>query len=621
TTLVKDFNISMGYPLQRSSLFTLFELIFKAQLSKKGHRYYTKDYLKVIRHPFIKNLKLLEDETVTRVIVHKIEEILTGKEKANITGSLFIELHDIEKCDELYSLLLDIFTPMNIQIAKPELISMVQAMHTLVFTSWEEICNFKKLAEVLDTFVNVLIEKSFMERFPLNLNIAMKILTIKDAFATLSFNEEEFSTEELFKIFEGEISREIVAFIGSPLKGLQILGLFETRSLNFENVIVLDVNEGALPRLNIYEPLIPREVMISLNLDRLELEEEIQRYQFMRLISSADQVHLVYQESKDKEKSRFVEELVWEKQKQLKKMDAVTVTRPRFEVQIQSQNLEIKKTPEMIQALKKHKYSASSINTYLRDPIEFYYSYVLGLREQEDFLDEPESKHIGTFIHEILQHSFLPFLNKTVEINAKFRKNFFEMFDLRFAQTFGQSLHSDAFLLKSVLTERLSRFLDNEENNLQRRVRQILYLENRFEETIALSCGNIRFGYIVDRVDEMADGTIMIIDYKSGSSDLMPKAIASIESMELSRSSILENIKSFQIPLYFHYLNQRFKDQPINAALYNLRTLEVRQFIDAKRQSQREEINNVFLRVLDHVMNEILNPEIPFTLTEQKVLV
>ena len=108
------------------------------------------------------------------------------------------------------------------------------------------------------------------------------------------------SARRMFKIFDAKISGELVKFHGSPLKGLQILGLLETRSLNFENVIVLDVNEGVLPRLNIYAYLIPREVMISLGLDQMELEEEIQRYQFMRLLSSAKDVHLIYRESKDK---------------------------------------------------------------------------------------------------------------------------------------------------------------------------------------------------------------------------------------------------------------------------------------------------------------------------------
>ena len=109
----------------------------------------------------------------------------------------------------------------------------------------------------------------------------------------------------MFRIFMNKLDHKPIAFSASPLKGLQILGLLETRSLNFENVLILDVNENSLPKLKIYEPLVPREVMISLGLNRLEKEEEIQRYQFKRLLSGARKVYLIYEESSKKEKAGF----------------------------------------------------------------------------------------------------------------------------------------------------------------------------------------------------------------------------------------------------------------------------------------------------------------------------
>ena len=104
----------------------------------------------------------------------------------------------------------------------------------------------------------------------------------------------------------------------------------------------------------------------------------------------------------------------------------------------------------------------------------------------------------------------------------------------------------------------------------------------------------------------------MIIDYKTGGVDLMPKAIDRIVRLELSRETIRETVRSFQIPLYFHYLDKQFKDQPINAALYNLRTLKFTKFIDEDMPSSREQINGAFLRALDFVMAEIVNPDVPF---------
>jgi len=620
TPLVEDFNISMGYPLRRSSLYTLFEYIFQAQLSRKNHRYYAKDYLKVISHPFIKNLRLvplenpsLTGSAVTRILVHKIEEILIGKEESSISGSLFFELEDMETLDELYMYTSEMLNRVGLSTSRQDLQKLLEEIHELVFGQWEHLQNFQDFAQALEKLLDVLVDKSFMHHFPLNLNIATKMYAIKDELAQAAFKEEKFPQEDMFRIFEGKVSREMVSFIGSPLKGLQILGLFETRSLNFENVIVCDVNEGTLPHLQVYEPLIPREVMISLNLDRLELEEEIQRYQFMRLISSAKNVHLVYQESKDKERSRFVEELIWEEEKKQKAIKAVPVTQASFEVKVSSSKHSVKKTPEMIEVLKKHRYSASSINTYLKNPMEFYYRYVLCIEEEDDLLDEPEARHVGTFVHELLEHCFRTFLNKKPEVNASFRKYFQNSFEKKFADTFGRSMKSDSFLLKSVLQERLNRFLDNEEFNPERQVEKIMYLENRFEDIISLPVGDIKFTFIVDRIDKLKDGTVMILDYKTGGIDQMPASVEKLAGLKLSREVIRDQIKSFQMPLYFYYLDKQFQNQPINAGLYNLRTLEIKKFVSGGMNLEaRESVNSFYLQALNFVVSEILNPQIPF---------
>jgi hypothetical protein len=129
---------------------------------------------------------------------------------------------------------------------------------------------------------------------------------------------------------------------------------------------------------------------------------------------------------------------------------------------------------------------------------------------------------------------------------------------------------------------------------------------------IDLSCGPMRFVYKLDRVDQMEDGSMLLIDYKTGSIDPMPKAIDRIESMELTVENIAANVKSFQIPLYFFYLDKQFPDQKINAAFYNLRTMELKKFIDSRMGFNRPRIQAAFLRSLDYVMSEILNPEIPF---------
>lgn len=613
---LEDHNISMGYPLKRSSLVSLFELIFKAQSSRKGQRYYAKDYLKVLRHPFIKNCMLFSHVSATRILIHKIEELFIDAGESGFQGGSFVDLKDVEQCDALIDDAQLLIKSMNEDATRDDVSTLLATLHQLLFKDWQAVHSLFDLVQVLRSLLDMLVEHSNMHKYPLNCNIVDKVAAILDEFEMFPFNRETLQAKEIFQIFQEKIEREIVAFIGTPLKGLQILGLFETRSLNFDNVIICDVNEGSLPRLSIYEPLIPREVMINLNLDRLEMEEEIQRYQFMRLISSAKKVHLVYQESKDKEKSRFIEELIWDKQKQARSLESIHVERAQFQVKGGVKKNVVYKTPEVIEFLKNRSYSASSINTYLRDPMEFYTNYCLGLREAEDIFDEPDARHVGTFIHDLLEKAFAPFLNKKPQLDAAFLKSFFHDFDCRFDEVFGSHMRSDAFLLKRVLLERLTRFMENEIENPARQVSEILYLEKPFSQKIKLDHGTYRFKYIVDRVDRMENGSIMLLDYKTGALDVMPKEAGAIEHLALSRESIRDNIRSFQMPLYFYYLCEAFEGRRVNAALYNLRTLTISSFINDKNNFDWNRINEVYLRALDFILAEITNKEIPFIVDE-----
>lgn len=611
--LIKDFNISIGYPLKRSSVSTLLEFVFQAQLSRKDNIYYARDYLKVLRHPLVKNLQIGGHPAATRILVHKIEEILTGKIMTPISGNLYVTLDELQESQELYSLAAATLKNMKIDIGIDALKETLGQIHCLVFSQWQEIRDFHDFSRSLQSFMHDFLEKSFLRRYPLNLKITDRILTLCEELEDSDFRHETFPQEDLFKIFTAKVEREMVNFKGSPLKGLQVLGLFETRALNFDHVIVMDVNEGVLPHLNIYEPLIPREVMISLNLDRLEQEEEIQRYQFMRLISSAQKVHLVYQQSKDKERSRFVEELVWDAENREKKIGAIRPVTAGFKVEVFPVRKEARKTPPMIAFLKKHRFSASSIDTYLRNPWEFYLNYVLGLRESEDLLNEPEGRQIGTFVHELLEDTFKKFIGKKPKIDAAFERSFRKTLSERFERSFGRSMKSESFLLKAVIDERMNRFLTKEAGDPDRYVQEILFLERAFEDKIRLSCGEISFVYKIDRVDRMQDGTILLLDYKTGSVDPMPKGLERIERMDLSRQNILEDVRSFQIPLYFNYLDKFFPDDEVNAAFYNLRETELKPFLGKKMGIDRQRIRQAFLRPLDFIVSEVLNPDVPFT--------
>ena len=607
---LEEFNVSMGYPLKRSALYTLLTLCLEAQQRRKGALYYTKDYLSLLRHPLVKNLDFGDNRGLVRVLAAKTEEVLKGEILTDSSGRLFLDPKDIVHDEKLSFTVIQSSMAMDMTVTSSELEKIAQGIHQVFLGNFENIhCAFD-LGQALQSFVEFMQMHSTMDKYPFNDQIAGRMQEMGDELKACAFAAETFESRDLFKVLEERLSSQMVAFSGSPLRGLQILGLFETRGLNFKNVIVVDVNEGLLPRLNIYEPLIPREVMIKLNLDRLELEEEIQRYGFMRLISAAQNVHLIYQQNKDRTRSRFLEELIWEQEQRSAKIGAVDITRGAFEVSVEKKQRIIPKTAAMVDFLKNFKFSASSINTYVQNPYLFYCRYVLGLRITDDLLEDPESRHIGIFIHDLLQQVFGGFVGKKPVLDLHFRKYFKKIYESRFATVFGKAGRSDTFLMETVLKTRLEQFLDQEALRCETDVKQVLYVERRFEDVMSVGGEQVRLTYRVDRVDEMMDGAILILDYKTGSMDPTPKYIPA-DGM-LSREYIRDHVKSFQMPLYVHYLRRQFPGCSVNSALYHLRTMSIERFLKDAQMKDVEKFLAGYFQALDFIMAEIFNLKIPF---------
>ncbi|MBI4845182.1 MAG: PD-(D/E)XK nuclease family protein [Candidatus Omnitrophica bacterium] len=607
-----DFNVSMGYPVQRSSLFTLFSYIINAQQTKKGGAFYARDYLKVIKHPFIKNLKFKQQGQLTRILVHKIEDFLTGAEDSELGGSLFIELSEIENLKMLKELVFEQSGKISAEITQNDISYLLREIHKYAFDIWKDIENLGDLSRVLEEFTRILLEKSFLDVYALNLKIAEQILAMADEFAGISFAAESFSVQDILRIFEDKLKAEKISFTGAPLKGLQVLGLFETRSLDFENVIIMDVNESVLPKLKIHEPLIPRQVMMNLGFNQLELEDAIQRYHFMRLISSAKNVSLIYNNSPEKQRSRFIEELVWREESEQGKLDVLPIIRASFDMSIQPSFGSISKTPKVLKVLKEFTYSPSSINTYLNCPLQFYYQNVLSLKEQEDLLEEPQSRQIGNFMHKLLEDTFLKFIHSRPIIDERFKLIFFKEFDKRFEAEFSQRMKSDAFMLKYIMRYRLEKFLECEKARCGQ-VEQILGLEMGVDGVISFQEKKGSFKCRLDRVEKLEDESILVIDYKTGNADNIPKSAQKLRSLkDMDRQSIQRSIVSFQLPVYTYFMRKQYPGLPVASCLYSLKNQEMNFFPRKNEQGELEALMETCLKALEFIIDEINNPEIPF---------
>ncbi len=606
--LLEDFNISLGYPLKRSSLYVLFDLILKSQEQRSDKAYYTKDYLSLLRHPLVKNLEIGKDSVITRVMVHKIEELLQGQQESSIGGSLFLSLEEIESEEKIYLHTQEVLQNMDILVNFSECKSLLLKLHEMFFKRWESICDFDHFSSTFLELLNTLVEKSKIGSFPFNLKVVEKLYKIGQELGGLAFSREKFNPNEIWDIFQQKLQAEVISFVGSPLRGTQILGLLETRSLSFENVIVMNLNEAVLPKLKVYEPLIPREVMLNLGLNRLEKEEEIQRYQFMRLVSGAKKAHLIYEENQEREKSRFIEELLWAKQRELGKLEVTPVPKARFAVEVPSLAPAVQKTEAMVRFLKKATYSASRLNTYLNCPLRFYYQYLLGLREREDLLQDPQAPHIGTFIHELLADTFKVFLGRKPVIDKDFRRNFFKKVEEKF-ESLARRMRSDSFLLKKIIDNRMNKFLDSE---AERNVAKIISLESECRGIWEMDNKAIGFRYTADRIDQLEDKSIVVIDYKTGGANIAPKRFSALSTMKMDRQSLKETLKSFQLPLYYHFTSKSFPNNQVNAEIYNVRTCERKAFISKEDMLKKEKVEELSLQGLEAIFRELFDLSVPF---------
>ncbi|MFH1878185.1 MAG: PD-(D/E)XK nuclease family protein, partial [Candidatus Omnitrophota bacterium] len=513
---VGEFNVSLGYPLKRSSLYFLFEHIIRAQKTKKNGSYYAEDYIAALSNPLVKNLKIMPEYGVSRVLVHKLEEVLLGIEKAPVSGRCFFELDEIENEGKIFEIVCDTLRGMEIPVTPQDVRTVLEKLHKIVFRVWEDISSFYEFAASLGIFLDELINRGSIDKYPLNSKISGRLYSLKDDFENMSFSREEFSRDDIFKIFRNLLENEMARFSGSPLKGLQVLGLLETRALNFRNVIIMDANETELPKPRARENLIPYELLSGLGLNMPEKEEQIQKYLFYRIIASAEKVSVVYEEGTGKEKSRFIEELIWNMQRSRKTLAVFENKKARFNVNMRMPDMRVEKTDAIVSMLKEFPYSVSGINTYLECPLRFYYQYVLRLEEKERLPDDIEAAEIGTFIHELLEEAFTVFVNRKPLIDSDFRESFLKRFSVKFRDTFTDKMRSGAFLLENVVRIRLENFLAFERDSPERDVKEILYLEKKFTEKLSLPGGCYNFRYVVDRVDRMGSGAVFILDYKTG---------------------------------------------------------------------------------------------------------
>lgn len=604
-----NFNVSVGYPLERTPLFGLFNNLMKLIISMDERKVYVPYYLDFILHPYIKNIYFNGKAEITRIIFHTIEDTLTeeGSKK-------FLSLDEIEEDGRILNFLskrIDLEENINFEMVKQHL-KMIHENTIKKFLSLKDIGDFaEKLMGLIEFIYRESTAKLHLFFYPYCESFLEQLHQIsRSLIKDIKFE----NIGSYFNLVKHVLKTAYVPFHGTPIKGVQILGFLETRNLRFDNVFFLDLNEGVFPAIKKEDSLIPLKIREAIGLPTYQDREKLILYYFDTLINGAKEVHLFYIENDNKERSRFIERILWEKE-----MEEKTIDERKFINTIQyfvtlrdKKPRAVEKTEDLIKFLKNFSFSASSIDTYLSCQLAFYYKYILGLKERKTISEELEREEVGAFIHKVLFKYFNVLRGGVLSEEDMDLNRLESIIDKIFEEQFGKDLSAEFFLLKKQTERHLKDFIKYYQIPVLKKVAtQIIGLE----ECLTVEKNSFKLISRIDRI-EMRGKRITIIDYKT-SGDRKRLSINFNKIDFENREGWKDAISTLQLPFYLITYSQfkKIKPEEIDCIFLILgrnlidKSIEIPLFDD---ESNREIRYSLIHEIIFKLLSEIVDISKPF---------
>ncbi len=607
---IGQLNITMGYGLVQSPLYSLIQTLVHLQESlhqSRGKSVYYQPLLQLVQHPYLFHLGEAKQ--------------LTDKIQQN--GLVSIPAQTWEGL-------------MDVRLVKA--LQLVQQPSELIVL----------IREILE---------DHMEESGENRNNSLDLQLIQAAHAQLNRLQDLLATisEAMSLSFVGEILLQVmrsqsVPLEGEPLSGLQVMGLLESRALDFKHIILLNVNEGILPKKAVAPTLIPDSIRRAYGLSVLENQDAIFAYVFYRLLQRSETVHCLYNTAVNEkgmaEKSRFLTQLEYE--------TAIPIERKSVKLDINPQAkpaIVIEKDDMVFQTLgkfsnKESVLSPSALNTYLECRLRFYFQYVQRIREPEERADEITPRELGNFLHKAMEFLYQALENK--KTSRWVEPGDFEWLDQQVDQCLKEALGEELAGDRKYAIE-YTGTLRVVEEVVRIYIREVLKQDKKLapfelidqEKKIAhpltfVADGKRRtiwLGGYIDRIDRK-DGVYRIIDYKTGSDK---KEFSSVADL-FERDRVDRNKAALQTLLYAKLLSSFYEAQPdssntgqvqVQAGLYNVRSMrsEGEDFDwrlsekagGGKLETSRvREIGTELMAKVQEILEEIFNRDQPFDQTTRR---
>jgi ATP-dependent helicase/nuclease subunit B len=588
---IEAINITMGYPLKdiptTNLLFSIFQLfISQEKLQKKSvNQFYYKDIIRFFKHQSIYGL-IASVDAFTSEIAKENQTFINENRLAK-----FLE----NQTPEVENVVLNLFKPFD------NVINFIDRVLDLI----------NLLKEEVDA-----LEKEYLFRF----------YTVFTQLKTLQ-NEFQYFTDLkiLSQFFKQLIASESLSFQGEPLKGLQLMGMLETRVLDFENIILASANEGVLPASSQQNSFIPFDVKIEFGLPTYREKDAIFSYHFFRLLQRAKNIFILYNTEHDVfgsgEKSRFVTQLEMIRTDIVQKIVSPKVLSQKVKLkEISKNNLVF----DRLRELAHNGFSPSSLTNYLYNPMAFYKQKILRIKEFDDVEETVAYNTLGTVVHETLDELYKPFIGKFLTVDAisemeKITKDLVvKHFKIHFKN--GDLRTGKNRLIFEVANRFVVNFLAQEKKLLKDQNNQLKIIATEENLSAKIEIEGIDFPIKihgnVDRVDEL-NGEFRIIDYKSG----MVKS-SELKVLNFAELREREQYKAIQVLLYaFLYTKSKKYNSSKNlkGGIFSFKNLN-QEFLAINFSSNYRSPDTTitpekldqFLEEIKGYIREIYNPAIDF---------
>lgn len=596
------YNISMGYPLSRTSLFDLLLHVLNAQSQKRNkNQYPTAEYLSIMLHPFIKNLDMEGD-------IRSILAVLEGALSENILESAvankpFITIAEME--DRLFDNNVD---------------AGFQKIHDIFFNNFEQVSTLYDYTELLGSLLEFILHHTPLRSYILSGEIFRELYealeTLKNSrFSQSVLHNDDTENRRIICDFIIQHLKSInLPFETKPIEDLEVIGVLESRNIAFDTVIMLDVNEGIMPQAKKINPLIPLGIYDILGIPSPEYNEEIFRYYFYRLIRSARNVHLIYIDAEDKPRSRYIEQLIWQEEQAARTVGVVKVDKSNRKINVHRRNISpsIDKTEKIRGLLKQKVFSPSAIDDYVTCPVLFYYRQILKFEEKKIAGDDIEAVDRGKIIHSILHETFLHYLNNEIT-KSSYKEIILEMRAVVEKQFISREASGDYYLFKKLTAFKLESFLKKHIGELENPF-IIKDLESRIEGVLNIGDQIVNMRGIIDRIDYFPHSNEYVIaDYKTGGIKQYPRsAIREVDFHSIK--AIHTYVNSFQLPLYVHLFMNHFNIplMNINAKLILLKNNVEEDLFAGYEPDEKEKAFALSMEGVRTVFKDLFDPAKPF---------